>query len=839
MLARPRLASDPGWLYLPALWRVLFVGCLLAIVVLLALLYGHRRDAKATVTVNTTNTTVVVADEVNATLTGPFGGACTLDAALCVALPEDATPIGVLVVNDGFAVNATLAGPFGPSCPADQSLCVHLSEDQTPLAVSVTNNDNFTVFVNTSQGPLPVELTNTAFGGNCTASESMCVVFPDDAAPILVEISNVPLNITANVTLNVNPNVTMRNIIVGPLGDRPVNESMSVTISSEQGPLDVEFGTLGNCSLDDALCVTISGQQGPLEVDVVNTVDAVCVVSNAITLADTQPTLNATCAVSNSITLAPTQPTLNATCAVSNTLTLGPTQPTLNATCSVSNSITLAATQPTLNTTCTVANAITLAPTQPTLNTTCTVANAITLAPTQPTLNTTCAVSNSITLAGTQPTLNVSGVFNVSLVAPPSTNISGPLGVRDPASSVSVVVNNANPIRVEFDRNHTDLFKRLRVSIPSTRFDVKLLTNFTESLHFDNVQVSGAGTSTTYSQPRASQFLNVSASTSGRRVRKSLRTFNYQPGKGQLISMTVIPHATPNGVTKRWGYFGDTSGYFFEMADNNRLYTVIRSRSTGVTVDTRTDVTDSVPPGWTVENGEIYVINFAWLGFGAAEFSIFTCDAGYWVLSRDVGGYTVVTTDLPNQPLRYEISNNGTGAASALECVCASIISEAGEGPIGSPNSMNRGTSAVTFNADGATHSLIAVRLNPSYLFATAYATEISISTPTSGTTSFLYSVIYRPTVAGAALSWQSIPDSPLQFAIPVVTNTVTGGQVMSSGYIIGTSTNRPSLANTPQSVFLGSLVNGTPLEMHVCARQTSSANMNDYYAAIGITSAY
>jgi len=35
----------------------------------------------------------------------------------------------------------------------------------------------------------------------------------------------------------------------------------------------------------------------------------------------------------------------------------------------------------------------------------------------------------------------------------------------------------------------------------------------------------------------------------------------------------------------------------------------------------------------------------------------------------------------PNLPIRYEISNDGTGAAAEMECICSSVMSEGGQHP--------------------------------------------------------------------------------------------------------------------------------------------------------------
>jgi len=392
------------------------------------------------------------------------------------------------------------------------------------------------------------------------------------------------------------------------------------------------------------------------------------------------------------------------------------------------------------------------------------------------------------------------------------------------------VTNNPTPIQVSFVANSTDAFGRMRVSISNTIFDSKMLSSISDGIQFNNVQVSGAGTSSTWSAFRASITLAVSSNTAGRRIRQTYRHFNYIPGREETILMTVVPGTTVPGIVKRWGYNDDNNRFFFEMSGASRLFAVTRTTASGVLVERRADITGAMPVGWSSSTVVDYVIHFTWLGAGAIEFGVYT--AGVYVLVyTDPGNLPTVTISMPNQPLRFEILNNGSAAGtSSLECISASISTDGAIDTYGAPYGMDRGASTLTLSTDGLVHSLLAVRLNPTgFLHATAALSALSIVVP-SGAITYRALVVGSPTVAGPALVWTALPNSPFQYAVPVVTNTVTGGTTLGSLYGMGTSSAPGTSLRTHAAAFLGSTVAGVPTELHLCVERFDSGGGTDTF---------
>lgn len=706
----------------------------------------------------------------------------------------------------------------GGCCPTELNVTVL----NTPLPVEISNDTlhvlidalppvvvaNDTLWVDVASLP-PVEVVGM-FPSNCSVDTAQCFALAADSPPLPVDI------VDANCTINVTIEPIIQSEIIGPFGGScALNESFCVSLAVDQPPLLVDVITAelnvslgdavvqtqlvgpfgGECTANESLCVSLAADQAPLLVDVQN---AELNVSLGDAVVQTQLvgpfggecTLNESLCVSLAADQAPllvdvVNAELNVSLgdAVVQTQLAGP----FGGVCTLNESL------------------------------------CVSLA----------TDSASLPVEVLNDTLRVS--LDGEVV---QTELVGPLGgscALNESLCVSLATDSA-PINVQLNANQTDQFSRVRVAQAHTIFDVKLLNPQADPLNFDNQQVSGAGTTSTYVQARASILLGVAASTAGHRVRQSLRRVNYQPGKQTTVLMTLVVGDTPDGITKRWGYFDQSNGVFFE-ARNGLLFAVRRTSVTGMPVDNYVDITATMPAAWSPDNGVIYGFDFVWLGVGEIQWYVYV--NGYrQVVYTDDTPLTSVTMSNPNNPLRYEILNDGTGPAEGLECICASIQLEGGVDPIGWPNSVNRGSSLLSIGTDGFMHSLLAVRLRDGYQYAEGFLNDWTLTT-TTGNVVFLYEIRYRPTVIGPALVWTDVPNSPYQVAIPVAANTLTGGELITSGYVSGTAQTSGRISATPQSLFLGSLIDGTRLELHLAVERLAGGGADSFLGAMGMRSIF
>ena len=240
------------------------------------------------------------------------------------------------------------------------------------------------------------------------------------------------------------------------------------------------------------------------------------------------------------------------------------------------------------------------------------------------------------------------------------------------------------------DSPAVDAFGRWRISDPHTIFDSKLLGN-SGPYTWDDVEVSGSGTSSTYNANQSSVTLAVESQTAGVRVRQTRQHINYQPGKSQLIMISGVLGAGLPGITRRIGYFDDKNGLFFELAGTT-LRVVRRSYTAGYTVDIpvsqevwNVDKLDGTGPSGIdidVSKIQVFFIDFEALLSGSVRFGLVI--DGQMIIVHRLSHANVLTRPYiqsPNQPVRYELINDGTGDAADLVCVCAQSLS-AKVGPI-------------------------------------------------------------------------------------------------------------------------------------------------------------
>jgi hypothetical protein len=381
-----------------------------------------------------------------------------------------------------------------------------------------------------------------------------------------------------------------------------------------------------------------------------------------------------------------------------------------------------------------------------------------------------------------------------------------------------------------------DSFGRSRVSQPVSIFQSKQTVD-NQPVFWDDAETSGTGTSTAYRTNEASTRISV-GSAAGTRVRQTKRRFNYQPGKSQLILLTGVLGAGGTGITKRLGYFDEKNGLYFEQKDG-AMFICKRSYVTGVAVDTRIPQAE-----WNIDGADgvyfygninfsvsqIFWINFEWLGVGSVQMGVVK-DGEYVPFHQfnHANSISTVYMSLPNLPIRYEISNGGTGSADSMDCICSSVVSEGGVDIPGVQLSYINATGLTTLN-DTDLYGLMAFRLKSTHLHATVLFSEIKAI---CGSTA-LYSirVLLNPTVTGTAVSFSNIDNSALQVATPTSATKFSAGTLLYS--LVGSS----SVSAIPtenidlsSSIALGSKIDGTA-DIIVVAVQRLSGTTETFYGS-------
>lgn len=358
-----------------------------------------------------------------------------------------------------------------------------------------------------------------------------------------------------------------------------------------------------------------------------------------------------------------------------------------------------------------------------------------------------------------------------------------------------------------------DPFGRIRVSNPHTVFDSKQIFD-NLPLVWDDSEVSGGGTGSSHSTNTATTTISVSNATAGKRVRQTFRSFNYEPGKGQLVLMTYSDIETESGNTKLLGIGNDNNGIFLVSKDGT-MYIRRRTYVTGSAVDN--DVAQSSWNKNTLSSfdpsaANIFFVDFEWLGVGRVRAG-FVIDGQFVVCHEFLNANTLNTVFMstPNLPLRYSIQNDGTGPADSFGHICTSVISEGGVNTVGLSGYISLSDAEVDANTEGTYYAVMGIRLKSANIGATVNIERVSLLALTPD--EFEWRLILNPTLANP-LTWTNVTNFSVQRGAPDTTNnpsntTVTGGTVLDGGYVVGDGafSDRCSVDNT---IRLGAAIDGT-----------------------------
>lgn len=371
-----------------------------------------------------------------------------------------------------------------------------------------------------------------------------------------------------------------------------------------------------------------------------------------------------------------------------------------------------------------------------------------------------------------------------------------------------------------------DGFGRLRTSTPVTLFDSKQIFD-AQPLFWDDVEASGGGTGTAHSANRASSTLSVTADTAGQRVRQTFRRFNYEPGKSQLVFLTFVLGAGETGITRRVGQFDGNNGLFLQQ-NGSQLVFKRRTYISGEAVDTAVDQADwNLDPLDGTGNSEatlditksqILVIDYEWLGVGRVRFGFNIDGVTYYCHEfRNANSLAGVYMSTPNLPLRYELTNDGTGGAATMECICATVMSEGGTNATGLTTYLSNGGTHVDCDVADTVYALVGARLKAGYLGATVNVEDVSLITETA--TAFEWRLLLNPTVSGT-FTYSDVTNSAIQVATGATANTVVDGVPLAGGYVAASQTTRTAITNAIKSALsLGSSVAGAADAVVLCAR--------------------
>ena len=355
------------------------------------------------------------------------------------------------------------------------------------------------------------------------------------------------------------------------------------------------------------------------------------------------------------------------------------------------------------------------------------------------------------------------------------------------------------------DSPSIDAFARMRVSQPTTLFDGKQVTD-SGSLYWSTKTVGNATSS--FQQVSASSLFTLSGS--GTVLRQTKRRFGYQSGKSQLIVCTGNFININDPVDKRVGYFDNNNGIFFHSSAStfnvglrkNGVDTIISQSSWNLDI-----FNGSGSSGRIIDPdcSQIYFFDIEWLGVGRVRYGTYQAGLPYYVHQiTNVNILDDVYMSNPNLPVRYEISSSNATWTGSMRQICSTVISEGGADNVGSIRSVDTGTVVNIAVATTTPTSILAIRLDSTKLSNVVFPTSFS-TINLSGNSSYLAYLAMNPTTS-SNFSWQSIPDSAVQFSTGSVVMTNIGTKIAST--IVSSVADQITIPLDP-SIALGSTADG------------------------------
>ena len=365
--------------------------------------------------------------------------------------------------------------------------------------------------------------------------------------------------------------------------------------------------------------------------------------------------------------------------------------------------------------------------------------------------------------------------------------------------------------------HHSDLnspLGRLRTTEHHTFFEFSHKRGVTASNNiFDEQVVSGGNTTDITNQ--ASIEMNTTSTIGSKVIRSTYRYFPYFPGRGTTVLFTGNFKGATAGIRKRYGYFDDKDGMYFEL--NGSTFNVIRrSYVTGSPVNDvvsqanwNTDTLDGTGPSgetFNLSGQTIFFIELLWLGSGPVHMGCYIGNKKIYVHKFQASNaLSEVWASTASLPIRAEIENLSGNQASTLRLTCMSIIYE---GEIEPESGLDHFHISSDLDEKTVTTDtpVWSIRLNPNTNRSMIIPVLMNIIM-TSGTKVLYWKLIKNATLTGASWSNWGIFGQ-----LDTATTSYSGGAEIMDGYVNigGSTTISQSVFLNDQEVFIGRKIDGT-----------------------------
>lgn len=318
-----------------------------------------------------------------------------------------------------------------------------------------------------------------------------------------------------------------------------------------------------------------------------------------------------------------------------------------------------------------------------------------------------------------------------------------------PNSPFIVRINDSNGFPINFTQT---AFKDLRVA----NLCAEAGWTFIYNVNTDLVSTTTSGTGTV-TQSNSKGVLQTGTSSSSSAKIQSTKNARYIPGMGLLTTFTALFTTGASGSTQLIGV-GDSSNGFFLGYNGTSFGVMRRQNSNDNWIPQSSWNCDTLmgtgPSGMTLDTtkGNIYNIDFQWLGFGIINFGVVNPSTGCVInIHSIVYGNTSTNPSIftPNLPLMAQVINSTNNTNITLQTSSAIICLE------GTPTNANSIANAVSHNSVSISPNIdtniLTIQNKPSVSTITNHVPVIlqSISFSTDGNQNVSIKLVKNATLTG------------------------------------------------------------------------------------------
>jgi hypothetical protein len=336
---------------------------------------------------------------------------------------------------------------------------------------------------------------------------------------------------------------------------------------------------------------------------------------------------------------------------------------------------------------------------------------------------------------------------------------------------------------VDIGINNQTAFGELKTAHPTPIFQNLFSYNINSRIWITETANSG-----TISQANAMAIVSTGTTTASTALLESKRKIKYRAGQGVIARFTGIFTTPVAGTKQLLGIGDDENGFFFGY--NGLDFGVLRrSKASGAIVDTWTTQVN-----WDEDNadgkktlpvldqtkGNVYQIQFQYLGFGSIRFFIEDPHPGNLILVHSIdyaNTYTEPSLSIPSLPFCTYVENGGTTSNIIIKSASCGLFIEGNERIRGISNSTANSKSGI-----GSTETNILTIQNRETFNSInnadlVYPILLNVATIT-GTKPTTIKVIYNCTLGGTP-SYTNINLNDSIVSYDTAGTTITNGDII------------------------------------------------------------